>query len=58
MTNLAPHSAQVAPQDAEPEEPADNNFYRNLTIAFLVGMIFLFGLFTLMLVLLAGAQAS
>lgn len=56
MANLAPHSAQVAPQDAEPEEPVDNNFYLNLTIAFLVGMVFLFGLFTLMLILLAGAK--
>lgn len=58
MANVAPHSSQVAPLDAEPEEPADDSFYSRLSIAFLVGIVFLFGLFTLMLILLAGAQPS
>lgn len=56
MANLAPQSAQALPQHDEPDEPADDNFYRNLTIAFLVGMVFLFGLFTLMMILLASAH--
>jgi hypothetical protein len=47
-------SSILGPLD-DPHEPADDNFYRNLTIAFMVGMVFLFGLFTLMLILLARA---
>lgn len=58
MANVAPQSSHAAPLDAEPEEPADNSFYSQLSIAFLVGIVFLFGLFTLMLILLAGAQPS
>ena len=58
MANPVPQSSQAIPPHAEPQEPADDNFYRNLSIAFLVGIVFLFGLFTLMLILLAGAPAS
>ena len=58
MANVAPQSSQAAAEHIEPQEPADNSFYLNLTIAFLVGMVFLFGLFTFMLILLAGSQPS
>jgi hypothetical protein len=58
MANVAPQSSQTAPQDMEVQEPADDNFYRNLSIAFLIGIVFLFGLFTFMLILLAGAQPA
>lgn len=54
MADGVQQSSVITPHD-EPQEPADNNFYRNLTIAFMVGMVFLFGLFTLMLILLARA---
>jgi hypothetical protein len=56
MANALPHTHEAANRAAETQEPADNNWYRNLSIAFLVGMVFLFGLFTLMLILLAGAR--
>ncbi len=56
MANLAPQPSPAAPQDSGPEEPADNSFYRTLSIAFLVGMVFLFGLFILMMILLASAK--
>ncbi len=56
MANIAPQPSQMPPQDTEPPEPADNNFYTLLSIAFLVGMVFLFGLFILMMVMLAGAK--
>ncbi len=58
MAHLAPQSPQASSQEVELPEPADDNFYRNLSIAFLIGIVFLFGLFTLMLILLAGAPAS
>ena len=54
MADGAKQSSALAPLD-EPHEPADDNFYRNLAIAFMVGMVFLFSLFTLMLILLARA---
>ncbi|HLW00565.1 MAG TPA: hypothetical protein VKT82_18040 [Ktedonobacterales bacterium] len=57
MANPLEHAAQAISQD-EPQEPADDNFYRNLTIAFIIGIAFLFSGFTLMLILLAGAQPS
>ena len=58
MANALPHSHEAANQAVEIEEPADDNWYRNLSIAFLIGMIFLFSLFIFMLIMLAGAQAS
>ncbi|HEU5369833.1 MAG TPA: hypothetical protein VFU69_15280 [Ktedonobacterales bacterium] len=58
MANPVPQSSQASSQEVELPEPADDNFYRNLSIAFLIGIVFLFGLFTLMLILLAGAPAS
>jgi hypothetical protein len=57
MANSIEQVAHAVTND-EPVEPADDRFYLNLTIAFLVGIVFLFGLFTLMLILLAGAQPS
>jgi len=57
MANPLEQVAQAISQD-EPQEPADDNFYRNLTIAFLIGIVFLFSGFTLMLILLAGSQPS
>ena len=57
MANPLEQVAQAISQD-EPQEPADDNFYRNLTIAFLIGIVFLFSGFTLMLMLLAGSQPS
>lgn len=58
MANALPHSHEATNQIAEVPEPADDNWYRNLSIAFLVGMVFLFGLFTFMLIMLAGSQPS
>jgi hypothetical protein len=57
MANPLEQGAQAITGD-EPQEPADDNFYRNLTIAFLIGIVFLFSGFTLMLILLAGSQPS
>ena len=57
MANPIEQVAHAITND-EPIEPADDRFYLNLTIAFLVGIVFLFGLFTLMLILLASAQPS
>ena len=57
MANPLEQVAQAITGD-EPQEPADDNFYRNLTIAFLIGIVFLFSGFTLMLILLAGSQPS
>lgn len=58
MANALPHSHEAANQAAEPQEPADDNWYRNLSVAFLVGMVFLFGLFIAMLIFLASSPAS
>lgn len=58
MTNALPHSHETTNQAAEAQEPADDNWYRNLSIAFLVGMVFLFGLFTFMLIMLAHSAPS
>jgi|GEM_PF-1579566 hypothetical protein len=58
MANALPHANEATHQGAEVQEPADDNWYRNLSIAFLVGMVFLFGLFIFMLVMLAGSQPS
>jgi hypothetical protein len=55
MANPVEQAAQAISHD-EPDEPADNNFYLNLTIAFMVGIVFLFVGFTLMLILLASAH--
>jgi hypothetical protein len=57
MANPIEQAAQAISQD-EPQEPADDNFYRNLAIAFMIGIVFLFSGFTLMLILLAGSQPS
>ena len=57
MANPLEQVAQAITGD-ESQEPADDNFYRNLTIAFLIGIVFLFSGFTLMLILLAGSQPS
>jgi len=56
MANVVPQPPQAAPQHIEFEEPADNSFYLRLSVAFLVGIVFLFGLFILMMILLAGAK--
>jgi maltodextrin utilization protein YvdJ len=58
MVNALPHSHEATHQGAEIQEAVDDNWYRNLSIAFLVGMVFLFGLFTFMLIILAGSQPS
>ncbi len=58
MANPVEQVAQAIAPDDEPHEPADDNFYRNLTIAFLIGIMVLFSGFILMLILLAGSQPS
>ncbi len=42
--------------ETEVKEPADDSFYRTLAISFLVGMVFIFALFTFILIILAGAS--
>jgi hypothetical protein len=49
-------AAQVTTSEVEASEPADDNSYRILAISFLIGMVFIFALFIVMLVLLAGAS--
>lgn len=58
MANALPHSHEAANPAAEVQEPADDNGYRNLSIAFLVGMVFLFGFFIAMLIILASSAPS
>ncbi len=56
MANVLPQPPQAAQHAEAVNEPADNSFYLRLSLAFLVGIVFLFGLFTLMMILLAGAK--
>ena len=56
MTNVAADPAHAITSDAETPEPADDNSYRVLAYSFMIGMVFIFAFFTLMLILLAGAS--
>lgn len=51
MANALPNTTATV----ETAEPADNRTYINLVIAFMVGIVFLMGLFVAMLLILAQA---
>lgn len=56
MSHAAVDPTQTASSASETQEPADDNGYRVLAISFIIGMMFIFAFFILMLVLLAGAS--
>ncbi|HEU5368325.1 MAG TPA: hypothetical protein VFU69_07670 [Ktedonobacterales bacterium] len=56
MTQASVDPTQAITNADEKPEPADDNGYRNLALGFIIGMIFIFALFIVMLVLLAGAS--
>ena len=56
MSHAAVDPAQAVSPENETPEPADDNGYRVLATAFIIGMTFIFAFFILMLVLLAGAS--
>ena len=51
MANALPNTSATV----EKAEPADNRTYINLVIAFMIGIVFLMGLFIGMLIILARA---
>jgi hypothetical protein len=56
MTQASVDPTHAIADDGETPEPADDNGYRVLATAFIIGMIFIFTFFTLMLMLMAGAS--
>lgn len=56
MTQASVDQAPNLISDGEKPEPADDNGYRVLAVSFIIGMVFIFALFTVMLILLAGAS--
>ena len=58
MSHAAVDPTQAVPPESEAAEPADDNGYRVLATSFIIGMMFIFAFFILMLVLLAGAAAT
>ncbi len=56
MTHVSADPADTITSDVETSEPADDNSYRVLAYSFMIGMVFIFAFFILMLILLAGAS--
>jgi hypothetical protein len=54
QASIDPRQAHAG--DGKTPEPTDNNNYRILAMAFIIGMLVLIVFFTTMLVLLAGAS--